>query len=157
MVRNPFFEGFFFDFDEKKIQKKFPQRKAGTTEREDDRKRERRNEEVTDWGNNWNDTTSALFKNLVLHSCPPLVVGPQARMVIMDPHLPIFDDIVVGRMAITAPFNVGPCREMKTYPWPFGRGQKGGGLGSNKKISIIERFHLQGNCLVDFCNAKSHF
>ncbi len=55
----------FFDFEEKKTENNFGQGKAGTTEIGNNRIRERRNEETTERGNNWNDTTSAFFKNLV--------------------------------------------------------------------------------------------
>ncbi len=70
----------FFNFDKKNSKKNLG-----------DERRERRKEGTTEGGNDWNDTTSALFKNLVirgqagLESCPyPSTPVPQLRQALVE-------------------------------------------------------------------------
>ncbi len=70
---NPFLKE-FFGFEEKIFEKNLGRQKA-----------ERRKEGTTERGNNWNDTTSALFKNLVIYGNGRTL--PSGSTSIQDPFL----------------------------------------------------------------------
>jgi hypothetical protein len=61
------FENFVLNFCLPELKKHnfFGRRKAGTRERGNNGMREQQNEGTAERGDYWNDTTSALFKNLV--------------------------------------------------------------------------------------------